>query len=83
MLFLLMLKMDAAVQKHTLLSVQQHEAAQFIPGPSRAEWLSKYAKHYAANLHVYNCVTNFVRRKNGLELEDDLAVVAGLAKLNN
>jgi hypothetical protein len=32
MLFLLMLKMDAAVLKHTLLSVQ-HEAAQFIPDP--------------------------------------------------
>ena len=40
------------------------------------EVLFNYAKHYAANLHAYNCVISFVGRKIALELKNDLAVVA-------
>jgi hypothetical protein len=54
----------------------KHEAAQFIPGPSRVEVLLNYAMHYAANLYAYNCVTNFVGIKIELDVGDDLAVVA-------
>jgi hypothetical protein len=61
MLFLLMLKMDAAVLKHTLLSVQQTRSCS-IYSRTLLEGLFKYAKHYAANLYAYNCVINLRRR---------------------
>jgi hypothetical protein len=68
MLFLLMLKMDAAVLKHTLLSVQQTRSCSIYSRPSRMEALFKYAKHYAANLYAYNCVISFGGRKIELDV---------------
>jgi hypothetical protein len=74
MLFLV-LKMDAAMLKHTLLSVQQTRSCSIYPGPARVEVPFKYAKHYAANLYANKWVTDFVgSSRAGLGV--DLAVVA-------
>jgi hypothetical protein len=55
-----MLKMDAAELKRAVLTVQQTRICSIYSRTSRLEGLFKYAKHYAANLYAYNCVTNFV-----------------------
>jgi hypothetical protein len=51
MLFLLMLKMDAAVLKHNLASVEQNTKPLNLFPVRPAEGLFEHANHYAASLH--------------------------------